>query len=355
MRQPLRHRQTEGQVDRVTTQSRRALLRMGLGMAASVPLAGWLAACDSEAPHEVTRDSTATATTAIPTATPDLRPITIAITGDVMLARSLSTQMTASSGRFPFNYTADYLRRFDLTVGNLECVVSTLGSPIPGKEFTFEASPIGFSRLQDAGFDIMSVANNHSGDYGTSAFMDMLTHLPRYGIDPLGGGANLAAAHKPVIRTLRSTTVGFLAYCEIEPQSFAATATTPGHAWLDPQKIRADITALRPQVDYIIVFTHWGIEYEVVEDGDQQAMAHLAIDSGADFVVGAHPHVRQPYERYRDKPIVYSLGNFVFDEMPGYEESHANVLELTLQGSKLLDWKLRGLVIAGTGQPAWDD
>ena len=352
--QPERHRQAEERVDRASTQSRRAFLRRGVGMAASVSLASWLAACGSAAGHQAQREPTASATRAIPTATPDLRPITIAITGDVMLARSLTIQMIASTDRFPFNYTADYLRSFDLTVGNLECVVSTLGSPIPGKEYTFEANPIGFRRLQDAGFDIMSVANNHSGDFGASAFMDMLTHLPRYGIVPLGGGSNLAAAHTPVIKTLHSTTVGFLAYCQIEPASFAATATTPGHAWLDPDLVRADITALRPLVDYIVVFTHWGIEYQVLEDGDQQAMAHLAIDSGADFVIGAHPHVRQPSELYRGKPIVYSLGNFVFDEMPGYEESHANVLELTVQGSTLLDWKLRGLVIADTGQPSWD-
>jgi poly-gamma-glutamate capsule biosynthesis protein CapA/YwtB (metallophosphatase superfamily) len=239
-------------------------------------------------------------------------------------------------------------------VGNLECVVSKLGSPIPGKEFTFEANPIGFGRLRDAGFDVMSVANNHSGDFGTAAFMDMLGHLPQYGIIPLGGGPNLTAAHTPVIKTLHTTTVGFLAYCEIEPNTFAATATTPGHAWLDPVLVRRDIMALRPKVDYIVVFTHWGIEYQVIEDSDQQAMAHLAIDSGADFVVGAHPHVRQPSELYRGKPIVYSLGNFVFDEMPGFEESHGNVLELTLQGTHLLDWKLRGLVIGGSGQPSWD-
>ena len=91
-----------------------------------------------------------------------------------------------------------------------------------------------------------------------------------------------------------------------------------------------------------------------MEDGDQQAMAHAAIDAGADFVVGAHPHVRQPSEIYRGKPVVYSLGNFVFDEMPGYEESHGNVLELTLQGSQLLNWKLRGSVIGNYGQPSWD-
>jgi poly-gamma-glutamate synthesis protein (capsule biosynthesis protein) len=272
-----------------------------------------------------------------------------------MLARSLTPQMQAAHDGFPFAHTGDYLRSFDLTVGNLECVVSTLGSPIPGKEFTFEAAPIGFERLQSAGFDVVSVANNHSGDYGQQAFMDMLYHLPAYSITPLGGGADLARAHTPVIRTVHSTTVGFLAYCQIEPSSFAATATTPGHAWLDPTLMRADIAALRSRVDYIIVFTHWGIEYQTVQDVDQEAMAHIAIDAGADLVVGAHPHVRQPTELYLGKPIIYSLGNFVFDEMPGYEESRGNVLELTLQGSTLLDWKQRGALIASSGQPSWDE
>jgi poly-gamma-glutamate synthesis protein (capsule biosynthesis protein) len=314
-----------------------------------------LAGCNQPESHEASRPASAAATAAseAPSPKPDSRPIRIAITGDLMLGRSLSPQMLASRDGFPFAYTGDYLRSFDLTVGNLECVVSTLGSPIPGKQFTFEANPVGFERLQNAGFDVVSVANNHSGDYGQQAFMDMLDHLPAHGIVSLGGGADLAAAHAPIIQKVRTTTVGFLAYCEIEPFSFAATATAPGHAWLDPTLMRADISALRPRVDYIIVFTHWGIEYQTLPDVDQQAMAHLAIDAGADLVVGAHPHVRQTVELYRGKPIIYSLGNFVFDEMPGYEESRGNVLELTLQGTQLLGWKQRGAVIASSGQPSW--
>jgi hypothetical protein len=337
--------------------SRRALVRMGLGAAAGAPLAAWLSGCNqpsSEADGQLPR-ATVTPAPVMRPSRPDFRPLTIAITGDLMLARSLTPQMLATHDGFPFAHTGDYLRSFDLTVGNLECVVSTLGSPIPGKQFTFEASPVGFERLQSAGFDVVSVANNHSGDYGQQAFMDMVDHLPGHGITPLGGGADLALAHAPVIKTVHTTTVGFLAYCEIAPGSFAATATTPGHAWLDPTLMQADIAALRPRVDFIIVFTHWGIEYQTVMDVDQQAMAHLAIDGGADLVVGAHPHVRQPSELYLGKPIIYSLGNFVFDEMPGYEESRGNVLELSLQGSSLLDWKLRSALIDGSGQPSWDD
>jgi len=287
-----------------------------------------------------------------PTATPDTRPVTLAMTGDVMLARTVNSQILATHDQFPFNHTASFLRGFDLTVGNLECVVSALGRPEP-KEFTFEADPRGFARVAAAGFDIVSLANNHSGDYGKDAFLDMLTHLPAHGLQPLGGGANLAAAHAPVIRRVRSTRVGFLAYCEIGPENFAAGPSIPGHAWLDPDAMRADLAALRPQVDFIVVFTHWGIEYQTIETDHQRALAHLAIDAGADLVAGAHPHVRQPAEMYQGKLIVYSLGNFVFDLMPGYEESRGNVLALTIQGGQLLDWKLRTAVIGAYGEPTW--
>jgi hypothetical protein len=336
--------------------TRRQLLtqagRAGLGIAAAAPLAGWLAGCGSpSALSRATPSPTASATIA-PTATPDPRPVTIAITGDIMLARSITDRILATNDRYPFNDTADYLAGFDLTVGNLECVVSTLGARIPDKQYTFEATPRGFERLVAAGFDIVSLANNHSGDYGKEAFSDMLAKLPDYGITALGGGVNLAAAHTPVIRWAHTTRIGFLAYCEIQPNGFAATATTPGHAWLDPTLMQADIAALRPQVDFLVVFTHWGIEYQPGESAHQQAMAHLAVDAGADFVVGAHPHIIQPSETYRGKPIVYSLGNFVFDEMLGIY-AVGQVLTLTVQGSTLLDWKLRKMRLDANGAPVW--
>lgn len=335
--------------------SRRTFVRqaaqLGGALAASGTLAGLLAACDATTSARPAFTPTATATTA-PTATPDTRPITIAITGDLMLGRSVGKRILATSDHFPFNNTADWLSGFDLTLGNLECVVSTLGQPQP-KTYTFEAPPQGFERLTAAGFDIVSLANNHSGDYGPVAFADMLKHLPQHGITPLGGGMNLKQAHTPVIRTVRTTTIGFLSYCEIEPTSFAATATTPGHAWLDPTLMAADIRALRPKVDFLLVFTHWGIEYHPQQSYDQEAMARVAIDAGADFVVGAHPHVIQPSSSYRGKPIVYSLGNFVFDEMWSEDVRLGNVLTLTIKGSHLVNWSLRTSHIGDYGAPSW--
>ncbi|HEX8732648.1 MAG TPA: CapA family protein [Ktedonobacterales bacterium] len=337
--------------------SRRAIVRRatqaGAALAASGPLAAWLAACGAGPSARIIPSPTASPTTApSPTATPDTRPVTVAITGDVMLGRSVGRRILATNDRYPFNGVADFLSGYDLTVGNLECVVSTLGSPQP-KEYTFEGPPLGFQRVAAAGYDIVSVANNHSGDYGPAAFTDMLAHLPAHGLTALGGGKDLAQAHTPVIRTVRSTTIGFLAYCEIGPTSFAATATTPGHAWLDATLMTHDIRALRPKVDYLIVFTHWGIEYHDIESGEQEYMAQTAIEAGADFVVGAHPHVIQPSSSYRGKPIVYSLGNFVFDEMYSEDVRHGNVLTLTIQGKKLLRWSLRTSRIGDYGAPVW--
>lgn len=325
--------------------------QVSAGVVASASLADALAACGDTSARAHAPTPAPTATTQ-PTATPDTRPVTIAITGDIMLSRSVGQRVLATSDSFPFSGTADWLKAFDLTVGNLECVVSTLGQPQP-KQYTFEAPLAGFERLVAAGYDIVSVANNHSGDYGPDAFADMLNHLPQHGITPLGGGMNRAQAHTPVIRKVRSTTLGFLAYCEIEPINFAATESTPGHAWLDPALMAADIRALRPQVDYLIVFAHWGIEYQLQESTEQDAMARVAIDAGADFVVGAHPHVIEPSSSYNGKPIVYSLGNFVFDEMYGEVERRGNVLSLTVQGPKLLDWSLRQSRIGDYGAPAW--
>ncbi|MGE5335750.1 MAG: CapA family protein [Nitrososphaerota archaeon] len=330
--------------------TRRDLLRAGLGVAGAGLLAGCGIGNARDAQPVATTAPTAMPTFA-PTPTPDTRPVSIVITGDIMMARSVGARISAHDGLYPFAGTAEALKSYDLRIGNLECVVSTLGTPQP-KTYTFEAPLRAYDRLSAAGFQIVSVANNHSGDFGKAAFSDMLARLPAHGITSVGGGANRTQAHRPVIQRIRNTTIGILAYCEIEPYNFVATDTTPGHAWLDATLMKRDIAATRPQVDFLIVFTHWGIEYVLQENGHQQYMARLAIDAGADLVVGAHPHVIQPSEIYHGKPIIYSLGNFVFDEMPGVD-ALGNVLALTVQGSRLLGWKLRPTRIGPDAAPVW--
>lgn len=280
-------------------------------------------------------------------------PITLAFTGDVMFGRTVNTYMlsTAPGDLYPFTYTGKFLRGFDLTIGNLECVISHLGAPVP-KSYNFRGDPRAYDRLLAAGFDLVSVANNHSGDYGKTAFLDELMTLPRRGITPIGGGQNKTQAHTPVLKTVRGTTVAFLAYDEIVPYSFAATDTTPGHAWLTEADLRQDIAQARRAADFVIPFVHWGIEYFTSLTAQQRYLAQVAIDAGADMVVGAHPHVIEPYEFYKGKLIIYSLGNFVFDNMYPEVVRRGNILTLTIQKNHLLHWKLVPTRIGDWGEPA---
>lgn len=279
-------------------------------------------------------------------------PITLAFTGDVMLGRTVNSHMlaTAPNDLYPFTYTAEYLRQFDLTIGNLECVISNLGAPVP-KSYVFRSDARAYDRLSSAGFDLLSVANNHSGDYGKAAFLDEFLTLPTRGFTPIGGGQNKQQAHAPRYKTVRGTTIAFLAYDEIDPYSFAATDTTAGHAWLDEADLRQDLAQARPSADFVIAFVHWGIEYFTGLTADQRFLAQVAIDAGADLVVGAHPHVIEPYEFYKGKLIVYSLGNFVFDNMYPEVVRRGNILTLTIQKSHLLAWKLVPTRIGDWGEP----
>ncbi len=284
---------------------------------------------------------------------PTLTPVTLAFTGDVMIGRTVNSHMlsTASGDPYPFTYTAEFLRGFDLTIGNLECVISNLGQPVP-KSYNFRGDARAYDRLLNAGFDLVSVANNHSGDYGKAAFVDELLTLPRRGIKPIGGGQNKQQAHTPVFKTVRGTTIAFLAYDEINPYSFAATDTTPGHAWLNATDLRLDVTRARASADFVIAFVHWGIEYFMGLTAEQRSLAQVAIDAGADLVVGAHPHVIEPYEYYKGKPIIYSLGNFVFDNMYPEVVRRGSILKLTIQRQRLLAWKLVPTRIGDWGEPA---
>jgi poly-gamma-glutamate capsule biosynthesis protein CapA/YwtB (metallophosphatase superfamily) len=289
----------------------------------------------------------------MPTALPD-RPITLAFTGDVMFGRTVNSHLlaTTTDDPYPFTHTADFLRTFDLTIGNLECVVSRRGNPVDKpRPFILRGDPRAYKRLVHAGFDVVSVANNHSGDYGKEAFVDEIMTLPRHGIIPVGGGRNKREAHTPVFKTVRNTTVGFLAYDEIAPYYFAATDTTPGHAWLNEENVRRDVPLARRHADFVIVFMHWGTEYSTTFNAHQRHLAQVAIDIGADLVVGAHPHVIEPYEYYRGKPIIYSLGNFVFDYMDADVVRRGNILTLTLDKDRLLNWKLVSTHIGKWGEP----
>lgn len=236
---------------------------------------------------------------------------TIVFVGDVMLDDGPGR--VVARGRDPFGPFAAHIDGADLRVANLECVVARGGTAEPDKPWTFRAHPRVLGPLARH-FDAVSLANNHSVDYGPGAFAEMLGRLDRHGVHWFGGGHDLAGAHRARVIERNGLRIALLGYDEFFPRSFEAQPDTAGVAWSeDDQVVRDIVEARRAGADLVIPFMHWGWEHETTASARQRRLARLMIDAGADAVVGGHPHVVQDVEVHRGRPIVYSLGNFVFD------------------------------------------
>jgi poly-gamma-glutamate synthesis protein (capsule biosynthesis protein) len=276
--------------------------------------------------------------------------VSIAFVGDIMLAETPGKVI--KSGRDPFAPFAAILASADIRVGNLECVVATKGTPEPDKPYTFRAHPRTLPLLARH-FDALALANNHSGDYGPVAFGEMLDLLDQRAIPYFGGGRNLAAAHTPLLIERHGLRIALLSYNEFFPRSFEADADKPGIAWSEDEQVQRDIAAARTihRADLVIPVMHWGWEQEVVASVRQRQLARLMIEAGADAVVGGHPHVIQDVEQYQGKPIIYSLGNFVFD---GFSDPGGNtgwLLQMDLDREGVRNWRTLVAHIDREGTP----
>jgi poly-gamma-glutamate synthesis protein (capsule biosynthesis protein) len=207
----------------------------------------------------------------------------------------------------------EMLRAADLAYCNLECPISDQGRD-QHHLYSFRADPRSLEGLQQAGFRVVSQANNHTYDWGPAAVLDSVERLRTAGIRTVGAGQNDLEAHYPAIVDVGGLKVGFLAYVNIEPKEATAGVDRPGVAWLEPARALADIRFARPLVSLLIVCPHWGVEYALRPTPEQVKLAHQMIDAGADLIVGSHPHVVQPLEQYHGCWVAYSLGNFVFDQ-----------------------------------------
>lgn len=253
--------------------------------------------------------------------------VKLAFVGDVMLDGAPGASIRA--GRDPFERFEQELSAADIAVANLECSVATGGTRVE-KIYTFRAEP-GVVPVLARHFAAVSLANNHSGDYGPAALVETMTLLGASGIAFFGAGRDLRAAHRPLLVERRGVRIALLGYDEFLPRRFEAGSASPGVAWSEDEDVVADIRGARAAgADIVIPFMHWGWEYEPRPSARQRELAHRMLDAGADAVVGSHPHVTQIAEFYRGKPIVYSLGNFVFDGFDAPEARTGWLLELEL-------------------------
>lgn len=244
----------------------------------------------------------------------------LAAVGDIMMDRSPGYVLTTGDLAYPFARVSEVLQTADYTVGNLESSLGDAGSPA-AKHYTFQAPPEAAVALALGGFDLVSLANNHAGDFGPDALLQGIDLLNAQSVATVGAGANDAVARAPHVAEINGLRVAFLGYVHVpveattnfDTQSWTATADTPGLAWADPATIQADVTAIRPEVDLVIVQLHSGYEYIEEPSEPQAAAAKAAVDAGADLVLGHHAHILQGIQHYGEGVIAYGLGNFVFE------------------------------------------
>lgn len=225
-----------------------------------------------------------------------------------------------------------FLEEAHLAFVNLECPISDVGTRAMWKEYTFRGRTALAQGLASAGVDVVSMANNHTLDYGTSALIDALERLDDAGVAYAGAGADAASAGAPTLLITPAGTVAVLAYTGILPSGFAAGKERPGvnPVTSDPSPIVEAVAAAAEKVDFVVVSFHWGVEYTGQANSGQRSLAHQVIDAGADLVLGHHPHVIQGLELYKDRLIAYSLGDFVFDHY-SRQTGEAFVLQVDLQ------------------------
>jgi poly-gamma-glutamate synthesis protein (capsule biosynthesis protein) len=260
---------------------------------------------------------------------------TLVFAGDIMLDELPGE--AAARGEDPFAALASLLDGADLAVGTLECAVAEGGKAVE-KEFTFRAHP----RVLDVvarHFGAVSLANNHSSDFGAAGLLQTMERLRAARIQFFGAGKNLIEAHRPLIVERKGVRVALLGYNEFQPRWFEAGPSTPGVAWSEDEQILRDIRTARTAGAHVVIpVIHWGWEHETLPCSRQRKLARVLIDAGADAVVGGHPHVTQGAEIYRGKLILYSLGNFVFNGFEGEEANTGWLLHLTLGRRGVRRW-----------------
>ena len=238
--------------------------------------------------------------------------IVITAVGDIMLAGRWAPFLKKNGYNSPFTAVRKEFATSDINLANLESPIATGGQEYSAKKFRFRAEPQVAKAIRTAGFNLVTLANNHSMDFGAEALTETMRHLKDNGIAWVGAGENLSEARKMALYTIKGKRIAFLGYSLTQPIEFFAGQNRPGTAPGYEKLVTADITSARSQADYVIVSFHWGKEASGTVQAYQQTAAHKAIEAGADVIIGHHPHVLQGIEQYKKGIIFYSLGNFAF-------------------------------------------
>ena len=250
------------------------------------------------------------------------KTITLAFVGDIMMGGRAADKLKTEGPDSFFTYTAPLLKQADISMGNLEGPLGLGGNREKGKKYTFLTDPSSATGLAHAGFKLLTLANNHTMDFGVEALQSTLTALDQEKLKHTGAGMTNAEARQPAWFEVKGRKVAVLAYSNTEPLKYWATDSRPGCAPAHANEMKEDIESAKTKgADLVIVCCHWGQEKKTKLRYYQPQLAHMAIEAGADAVVGHHPHIWQGLEVYKGKPIAYAIGNFCFGTLTGIRDS----------------------------------
>ncbi|MDD2539772.1 MAG: CapA family protein [Desulfuromonadaceae bacterium] len=238
--------------------------------------------------------------------------IIINAVGDVMLAGRWAPILSRNGYDYPFRGIRKELIAGDINFANLESPIAEGGHEFTEKKFRFRADTQVAKAISAAGFNLVTLANNHSMDFGGEALAETIHHLSDNGVAWIGAGENLSEARKMALYTIKGKKIAFLGYSLTQPVIFFAGPHRPGTAPGYESMVTADIINARTHADYVIVSFHWGKEATGTVQSYQRNIAHKAIEAGATVIIGHHPHILQGIEHYKNGIIFYSLGNFTF-------------------------------------------
>jgi|SRR6056297_206435 len=237
---------------------------------------------------------------------------TLLFCGDLMLDWGVMESCDNHGYEYPLDHVSSLLKDFDFRFCNLECVISEDATPRPGKKYIFRAAPRYLRVLTAAGISGVTIANNHIMDYGEKGLVDTTVHLDAHNILRTGAGTDATNAYRPLVTNIRGIRLAVMGLCDLQYEDGYADSKTAGIASGDISSIAPVLKKYRDWNDIIAISIHWGNEYSDFPERSQVKLAHQLIDAGADIIIGHHPHVYQGIEIYKNKPILYSLGNFLF-------------------------------------------
>lgn len=272
---------------------------------------------------------------------PELRFVAV---GDIMLGRGVGYWIEKKgSYEMAFEKVKSNLNVGDVVFGNLENPLTSSTKGLDkNRKIVLKAKPEAMTALKSAGFNLVSLSNNHILDYYEKGLFDTMELLDQNGIVHAGGGRNLDEARKLAVIEKNGLKIGLLAYTDMAEITFAGDpyisfAAGPEKSGVVPRKyetIKEDILKARDQVDLLAVSLHWGVEESFNITPEQVEFAHKLIDDGADLILGHHPHQFQGIEIYNGKPILYSMGNIIFDQNER-ENMESFIVDMKYKGTEL--------------------